>query len=210
MKSYFVKWSWLPALFVLLGWVYTERHALFGMRLLGGLHAGMQPKDVERTLGVKLQRLKELKDDEKYFDPIIHAETASYYGVEITKDLGKRMSKAYTRLVLHERSAGLEARFLNNQLFGVDVYFVMKGLDEVSFDRECARMEPDFIKQFPEAIRKDLTLVNGGYGLSQQNADQHAYIMCDSNQKIVTISTNSKVPFSRIKDSGTTGESKVD
>jgi hypothetical protein len=132
MKTLMTRWIPGVAIILLLSWCYTERHSLFGMQLLGPLHAGMSAAETEKKLAVTLRLLSELQDDEKYFDPVIHAHTESYYGVETGGVLEKRIHKLYATLVYLEIPAGMELRFLDKQLFGVDIDFVLPELDPES------------------------------------------------------------------------------
>lgn len=176
-------------------WCYTERHTLFGMHLLGPLHAGMSPAETGKNLALTLRLLSELQEDEQYFDPVIHAQTQSYYGVEITKDREKRIRKFYATLPYLEIPAGMELRFLDKQLFGVDVYFVMPHLDPEAMQKQCGIIEREFTKQFADAIRKDLSSLNGGYGFTKDTPTQHAYFMCDLQHRTATLSVDSKEPL---------------
>ncbi|WP_324955115.1 hypothetical protein [Oligoflexus sp.] len=183
--------------FALFGiWVgYLYRYSIVGQRLFMNLFDGMPPREVEKVLELELKTLASLGNDEKYFDPGIRADNERIYGLEVTPKIKKRLRQRYSLIRTYNLLAGLEAKFFDNKLYGVDVYIVMKDKEQGVFRKQCSDVETEYKKQFPVWEKKSLEALNGGYGLSTESQSLHAFMMCDIVNQTITLSANVKDVF---------------
>jgi hypothetical protein len=184
----------LPVL-LLIGVVYLNWYALTGKSLFLGLHDGMPPDVVAARLDTKLMTRKNLGDAARFYDPSFDATYSKINNVEITPETRKRFREYYAVVEQEQRPTGIELRFFDQKLYGMDLYTVMQDNTQDAFTSVCRERETDFLEQYPKAQRKDLSDLNGGYGWSSDTDNVHAYVMCDLNAQTVTVHVWSKEKF---------------
>lgn len=151
------------------------------------LYEGMPPAAAADALDTTLITRKKLGDAVRYFDPLVDATYSSVNGLKITPENKPRFLERHAVIQYQNQTTGVELRFFDNKLYGVEAYIVMQGSNQEDFTKVYMEAETDFKQQFPHSQWKDLKDLNGGFGWTIQNDNIHAFLMIDRNLQSVTI-----------------------